>query len=182
MPADDSVIETERLLLRGWRDEDVGPLFAINDDEEVARYLGPIPSLEDCAGVVTRQNGFQQALGHCFWAMERKEDGVLLGFCGLKPGVRDTPIANDIEIGWRLGRPYWGQGYAREGALACLAWAWSNLDVPRIVAITVQGNSRSWGLMERIGMVRRPGMDFLHPKLAEGDPLRPHIAYLAERP
>jgi RimJ/RimL family protein N-acetyltransferase len=180
--ADDTVIETERFRLRGWRDSDAAPLLAINDDKEVARYLGPIPSPEDCAAAVARQHAFQQALGHCFWAMERKEDGAFLGFCGLKPGLPDSPIADDIEIGWRLGRAYWGCGYAREAAQACLAWGWSNLGIPRIAAITVLGNVRSWGLMERLGMVRRPDLDFLHPKLAEGDPLRPHIAYVAERP
>jgi len=176
------MIETVRLVLRGWRDEDAEPFFCINSDPEVARFLGPAPTREQSDASIARQRALQQTRGHCFWAMERKEDGLLLGFCGLKPGVEGTPIAEAVEIGWRLGRIFWGKGYAREAAEASLGWAWANLDVPRVASITVLDNRRSWGLMERLGMARRPDLDFLHPALAEDDPLRPHISYAKERP
>ena len=176
------MIETERLLVRPWRDGDAAPFAAINAEPEVRRYLGTAGSREESDAAIARQRALQAELGHCFWALERKEDCALLGFCGLKPGVPETPIADDLEIGWRLGPAYWGRGYAREAASACLAWAFGRLDVPRVVAITVPDNARSWGLMERLGMIRRTDLDFLHPALPEGHPLRFHIGYAADPP
>jgi RimJ/RimL family protein N-acetyltransferase len=109
--------------------------------------------------------------------MERREDGAFLGFCGIKPGPEGTPIKGEIEIGWRLGHAFWGQGYAREAAQASLDWAWAHLDVPGVAAITTRTNMRSWGLMERLGMTRIPEDDFDHPLVPAESPLRPHITY-----
>ncbi|MDH7971193.1 GNAT family N-acetyltransferase [Sphingomonas sp. AR_OL41] len=174
------MIDTERLILRGWRATDVDPFNAMCRDPEVMRYLGPPESREQTAAALDRQNGFLASLGHCFWAVERRADGVLLGFCGIKPGAAGTPIEQDIEIGWRLGRAHWGQGYAREAAEASLAWGWANTTAPLISAITVQANTASWGLMERIGLTRIVGGDFHHPLAAP--PLNPHILYRIDRP
>jgi len=176
------MIETERLILRPWRDEDSGALLRQASEPEVLRYLGAAPTADDIAARIARQSAHQARLGHCFWAVERREEGDLIGLCGLQPAPAGTPIEGDIEIGWQLSAAHWGQGYAREAAEASLAWAWENLSVPRIVSITVAANRRSWALMERLGMVRRPDLDFLHPKLADGDPLKPHIAYVKDRP
>ena len=176
------MIETERLLMREWRAEDAEPFARINAEPEVRRYLGIEGTREETEAAIARQQALQARLGHCFWALERKSDGVLLGFCGLRDGVPASPIADDVEIGWRLGAEHWGRGYAREAAAACLDWGFERLGAPRIVSITVPANARSWGLMERLGMARRPDLDFLHPALPEGHPLRAHIAYVKERP
>lgn len=93
-----------------------------------------------------------------------------------------APIQGEIEIGWQLDEKAWGQGFAREAALASLTWGWANLACSRIVAITVPANRASWGLMERLGMTRRPDLDFGHPAFAEDHPLHRHIVYVAERP
>jgi RimJ/RimL family protein N-acetyltransferase len=176
------MIETERLILRGWRAADVQPFHAMCNDPEVMRYLGPLISRADAEAAGVRQNGFLASHGYCFWALERKEDGVFLGFCGLKPGPEGTPIHNEVEIGWRLARAHWGKGYAREAAEASLAWGWTNTDALEIAAMTVTANSNSWGLMERLGMIRDHAADFSHPSVAEGDPLRRHILYRIARP
>jgi RimJ/RimL family protein N-acetyltransferase len=176
------MIETERLILRGWRDGDIEPFHTMCNDPEVMRYLGPPMSREVAEESAARQNGFLNSHGYCFWAVERKADGAFLGFCGLKPGPAGTPIADQVEIGWRLARDAWGKGYAREAAAASIAWGWANTDTPEIAAMTVLGNARSWGLMERLGMTRDPAGDFDHPAVAEGDPLRPHILYRIRRP
>lgn len=176
------MIETERLIVRPWRDADREPFAAMGQDAEVMRFLGPLMSRAESDAAVDRMMALQAERGHCFWAVERRADGAFLGFCGLKRGPADTPIADDIEIGWRLGRAHWGQGYAREAAAACLDWSWATLNVMSIAAITVQGNSASWGLMERLGMTRRPDEDFDNPNLAPGDPLWRHITYRIARP
>lgn len=176
------MIETERLILRGWRDDDVAPFHAMGNDPEVMRYLGPPLTIADAEAARDRMNGLQEDHGYCFWAVERKADGAFLGFCGVKPGPDGTPIAGELEIGWRLRRDAWGQGYAREAAEACLIWAWSNTDAPRIAAITVLNNANSWGLMERLGMIRDHAADFDHPAVPDGSPLKRHLTYRIARP
>lgn len=175
-----AVIETGRLILRPWRQADVAPFHAMSQDAEVMRYLGPPLGWDAVQGAHDRMVACQADHGFCFWAVERRADGRFLGFCGLKPGA--PPIEGEVEIGWRLARAAWGQGYAREAATASLAWAWDRLDVPHVTAITVPANRRSWGLMERLGMARAAADDFAHPDLPPGSPLSRHIVYRIARP
>jgi RimJ/RimL family protein N-acetyltransferase len=175
------VIETERLLLRRWQGGDVTPFHAMGQDSEVMRFLGPSMSLADCEATVMRMNAVADETGSCFWAVERREDGAFLGFCGIKPGAAGTPIEGKPEIGWRLARRAWGAGFAREAAAACLADAWGR-NVPQVWAITVPANERSWGLMVRLGMTHVADGDFDHPAVPEGDPLRRHLTYTIARP
>jgi len=174
------VIDTERLILRGWREADLRPYYAMGQDRDVMRYIGPLATPGDVRSTRNRMNGRLARHGHCFWAVERKADRAFLGFCGLLRGT--PPIAGEVEIGWRFARHAWGQGFAREAAEASLAWAWGNLPSLSIAGITVAANARSRGLMERLGMTREPGSDFDHPELASGDPLRRHILYRIGRP
>lgn len=176
------MIETGRLILRGWRDADAEPFHAMCRDPAVMEYLGPPAERAEIDAAMARQAGFLEQHGHCFWALERRDDAAFLGFCGIKPGAAGTPVEGRTEIGWRLAAPYWGQGYAREAAEASLDWGWRNLDIDSIWAITVRGNGRSWGLMERLGMARHPELDFLHPLPGLEDRLRPHITYSIGRP
>jgi RimJ/RimL family protein N-acetyltransferase len=174
------MIETERLTLRRWEDRDRAVFHRHCSDPIVMEQLGPLQTRQETDAQLDRQNGFLDSHGYCFWAVERKVDGALLGFCGLKPGAEDTPIAGEVEIGWRFGHAYWGQGYAREAAQASLDWAWAHLEVPSVAAITTTGNARSWGLMERLGMIRAPEDDFEHPKAIER--LKAHVTYRISRP
>ena len=177
------MIETDRLTLRNWRDEDRAPYLDFCRSPAVMACLGGPLTDAEVDAAIGRVRASQERNGFCFWVVERRADRAFLGYCGLKvadtPG---TPVEDEIEIGWRLGEPYWGQGYAREAALASLRWAWANLSTPRVIAITVPANQRSWGLMERIGMTRRPELDFGHPMFPENHPLHLHISYAVDRP
>jgi RimJ/RimL family protein N-acetyltransferase len=175
-------IQTERLLLREWREDDEGALFALCTDPRVMEFLGPPLSAAQCAGAIARMQATQANHGYCFWAIERQADGAMLGFCGLKPGPLDTPLAGRVEIGWRLRADAWGQGYAREAAQASLDWAWRNIAEDAIWAMTIPANVRSWGLMERLGMVRDADLDFDHPDVPPDHPHRRHITYAIGRP
>ena len=172
------MIETARLVLRPWRDTDRAPFWDMARDAEVMRYL-PAQTREESRAGIDRMMATQAEHGHCFWALERKADGRFIGFCGLMPPR--LPLT-ETEVGWRLERAAWGQGFAREAAEASLAWGWRNLATPTIVAITTVANTRSRGLMERLGMTRYPDEDFDHPALAADDPLRPHVLYRIHRP
>ncbi len=102
-----------------------------------------------------------------------------IGIVGLFPTRFEPPFAHledpCVEIGWRLHRRWWGQGLATEAALACLDFARTDLGLAEVVAFTSAGNDRSLAVMRRIGMVRDPGADFEHPRLAPGDPRRSHV-------
>jgi RimJ/RimL family protein N-acetyltransferase len=169
----DLPIRTERLILRPWRDGDRDAAWTMAQDEEVMRYL---PALDRAGSdaMVDRFMAMQAEHGHTFWVVERRADGAFLGMCGMAPPR--NPLV-EYEIGWRLARHAWGQGYAQEAARATLDWAWANRAMPAIVAITVAYNRASWTLMERIGMKRAVDEDFEHPSLPQGHPLRPHILY-----
>ncbi|MBX9730057.1 MAG: GNAT family N-acetyltransferase, partial [Sphingomonas sp.] len=117
-----------------------------------------------------------------FWVVERRSDGAMLGFCGLKRGDAHNPIAGEIEAGWIIDRPHWRQGYALEAMIAALDWGWAHFDAPRIVAITSAINIKSQRMMERLGMHRLADADYDHPLIPVGDPLRPMVTYAIDRP
>lgn len=177
------MIDTERLLLRGWRADDLEPFAAMGADPAVMRHLGGVGDRQAASDMIARQQAVEAAQGHCFWAIERRDDATFIGFCGLRIGGHEgTPVTDELEIGWRLARDAWGQGYAREAAQACLAWGWAHTERARITAWTVPGNDASWGLMIRLGMSRRPDLDFDHPMFATGHPLCRHVVYAIDRP
>ncbi len=175
------MIETERLLLRAWREADKAPFAALNADPEVRRYFPSTMTRGESDASVGRIADHFARHGYGFWAGERKSDGAFLGFNGLNALGQDHPLHSCVEIGWRLARSAWGQGYASEGALAALAYGFDALGLDEIVAFTASGNARSEAVMRRIGMVREAARDFDHPAIAEGHPLRRHIVYVARR-
>lgn len=170
-------IETERLILRNWRFDDVDALYKICSDPEVMEFIGPPQSKSEVRAAVAQQQAFQAELGHCYWAIEHKVDQTVIGFCGLMPMPAAIPLAPCIDVGWRLAASEQRKGYAREAALASLAWGFANLDCNRIWAITVWNNLRSYTLMERLGMERHADLDFDHPNVPDESPLKRHIAY-----
>jgi len=91
----------------------------------------------------------------------------------------EAPFTPCVEIGWRLGAEFWGQGLATEGARAVLRFGFDELKLPEIVALTVPANRRSRRVMEKIGMTCNPADDFEHPHPPPGHPLRPHVLYRA---
>jgi RimJ/RimL family protein N-acetyltransferase len=174
-------LETERLILRDWRDADLEPFHAICSDPKVMATLGPVMSRDEVAALIARLQTLQANLGHCFWAMERKGDGALIGWCGLIRGAEGTPVAGKVEAGWRMTPAAWGKGYVTEAAIACLDWAFENLNDGAVWAITSAGNRASRAVMERLGMEYRPEWDFEHPKVATDSPLLHHVTYCIER-
>ncbi|QNA83614.1 GNAT family N-acetyltransferase [Sphingomonas sp. So64.6b] len=176
------MITTERLILRPYAARDRAALREQCDDPEVMRFLLAVPDDDALDTMIDRMAGYLLDYGFTFWTVERRSDGAVIGVCRLKPGAPGTPIADEVEIGWRLSRDYWGQGYAREAAQASLDWAWANTDARTVAAITVPDNQASWRLMERLGMHRIADGDFDHPLVEDGSPLKRHILYRIERP
>ncbi len=166
-----------RLILREWRESDVDDLYKLCSDPRVMEFLGPPQSEEDIKDVIERQQRYQAKHGHCFWAIELRHSRQMIGFCGIQPGPSDTPIDGVPEIGWRLAHDHWGFGYARESAQAALNYFWSHIANSPVWAVTVHNNTRSWGLMERLGMQRHHDLDFDHPFVSDDSPLKQHVTY-----
>jgi RimJ/RimL family protein N-acetyltransferase len=174
------MIRTPRLMLRRWRDEDRAPFAALHEDPEVAYWLGGPRFVARAADAIDRYNAGIDARGFGKFALERREDGALLGAVGVTPVYPALPVEG-FEIGWRLARWAWGQGYATEAAQAAMAHGFKR-GLDEIVAFTTPTNLRSQAVMARIGMRRDAGRDFDHPEIEEGDPLRRHLVFAARRP
>ena len=175
------MITTERLILRVPEPRDRAALHAMWADPHVMAELGPVKDAAASDAALAKHDALRgEGLG--FWAVERRDDGAMLGFCGLKRGDAHNPIAGDIEAGWIIDRPYWRQGYALEAMVAAFDWGWAHFDAARIVAITSAINLKSQALMARLGMARLAEGDFDHALIAEGDPLRAMVTYAIARP
>jgi RimJ/RimL family protein N-acetyltransferase len=156
---------TERLVLRRWRVGDAVPFAQINADPEVMRFIGRGHVLgrglsDDLIARFEREwdeRGFGQ------WAVSRRDDarGELLGFCGLSVPSFLPEVLPAVEVGWRLARAAWGNGYATEAARAAVAFGFEEHDLSEIIAVVDPGNDRSLRVAGKLGMTPRP--DRIHP-------------------
>jgi RimJ/RimL family protein N-acetyltransferase len=171
------VAETARLVLREWDDADEVRFYEVMNREEVMRHLGGTQLREEWRAAYQRVRGFQKDFGHTFWIVEDRASHDILGFCGIKrvnaPGAGS--LTGDHEIGWRLRPEAWGKGIAKEAAIASLDLAFGRFAAPHVLAMTVVDNASSWGLMKRLGMIRRPDLDFIDERF--GPELNPSIVY-----
>jgi RimJ/RimL family protein N-acetyltransferase len=170
-------LRTERLLLRRWRPVDLDQFAAINADPQVMEHYPAALSREESAALIERIAGSFEDHGYGLWAVEITGETPFAGYVGLDPVGIEVPFAPAVELGWRLGRNYWGRGIASEAANASIAFAFERLGLRELVAYTAAVNARSRRLMERLAMTRDPAEDFLHPRIAAGDRLAPHVLY-----
>ncbi len=176
-------LETSRLLLRPWEDRDRAAFAAINADAEVRRYYFPsVLSRAQSDELIDRCAEHLDRHGFGFVAVERRDDGCLIGGLGLSRPGPEVPGAADMEIGWILGRANWRRGYAIEAASACLVHAWSAMSANEVIAYTSTINAPSRRLMEKLGMTRSPADDFDDSTVPEGNALRPHVLYRIGNP
>ncbi|MEV7444361.1 GNAT family N-acetyltransferase [Streptomyces sp. NPDC091204] len=172
-------LRTDRLTVRRWRDSDLEPWAAMNADPEVREHLGDLLTRERSDASVARFQADFDRRGYGWLAVEVRATGEFIGFAGLDQ-VDDGMPFTGVEIGWRLARSAWGQGYASEAARAVLAHGFDTLGLPEILAVTTATNHRSQAVMRRIGMTRDPADDFDDPTVPEG-PLRPNVLYRIAR-
>lgn len=168
-------LQTHRVLLRRYCAADLEPLAALNADPVVMECFPAPLTLAQTEALVERLETHFDAHGFGFWALEEKSSGALLGFTGIQHVSFAADFAPAVEIGWRLGRASWGQGYASEAARAALQYAFASLQLDRVVSFTAVQNERSRAVMERLGM--RYLNDFDHPLLPPGDRLQRHVLY-----
>ena len=178
----ESRIETGRLILRPYGEDDRDAFAALNGDPRVGAWLAGTQDRAQSDAMLDRINAHIAAHGFGLWGAETRADRRLVGFIGLTTvEAGDLPVGPCIEMGWRLIPKVWGQGLASEGAAAALAWAFVHIQVDEIVAFTAATNLASRGVMRKIGMTHDPARDFDHPRLAQDHPLRRHVLYAATR-
>jgi RimJ/RimL family protein N-acetyltransferase len=175
--ADVIELTTDRLLLREWREADLPAFHFLNSDPEVMEFMPKLLTRAESDAFAARIRSEMTTRGFGLWAVEVVGVVPFVGFVGLTIPTFEAPFMPCVEIGWRLAREHWGNGYANEAALAAMACAFGPLGFDEIVSFSVPMNIKSRRVMERIGMVRDPRDDFDHPRLPEGDPLRRHVLY-----
>ena len=170
---------TERLVLRRWRETDREPFARLNADAEVMRYFPAPLRRQQSDDLAARADALFDARGFGLWALERLDTGEFIGFSGLAPMPDGIPGSGGVEVGWRLARSAWRQGFATEAATAALHFGFETIGLAEVNSITAVINIRSRNVMERLGMHRAGEFD--HPRLPEGSPLRRHVRYLLDQ-
>jgi RimJ/RimL family protein N-acetyltransferase len=151
-------LETERLILRHVRAEDISYFAEAHADEEVSRHVGGPIGREDAWRRAMTGAGFWSVLGIGLWAIERRADGRTIGHIGFFDFQRDIDpsIAGEPEMGWIFARDAQGQGFAKEAGEAALAWFEATFPGTSIPAIIDIENTPSIRLAERLGFKRQP--------------------------
>ncbi|MEN2750326.1 GNAT family N-acetyltransferase [Psychrobacter sp. FBL11] len=170
------VLTTQRLVLRQWQPSDLAVFAKMNADPEVMRYFPKLltPTLSDA--IANKCQRLIEDNGWGFWAVSLKKSNIFIGMVGLNTAHADMPFAPNVEIGWRLHKDYWGQGYATEAARASLRLAFEELELDEVVAFTAVVNTHSQLIMQRIGMSNTQD-NFDHPMLDPSHPLAEHVLY-----
>lgn len=176
------MIRTERLLLREWRDEDLPAFADINNDPDVMTYLPQRLSVEESDLLAERLRAEFAGNGFGRWAVEIPGVVPFAGFVGLSAPTFDAPFMPCVEVGWRLARSCWNQGYATEAAQAAVTHGFETLGLKEIVSFTVPHNTASRRVMEKLGMVEDVAGQFDHPLLPDGHSLRRHVLYRLPAP
>lgn len=174
-----TILETERIKLRRWKEEDKPAFARMNADPVIMEYLPRSLSEDESNKLVDLFMKHFDKHGYGLYALERKEDGAFMGFTGLQTVPFKADFTPATEIAWRLDYEFWGKGYASEAAQAVLNHGFEVLDLEEIVAFTVFDNKRSIHIMEKIGMSKVKGGEFHYPTLPKDHPLGSFVLYYA---
>jgi [ribosomal protein S5]-alanine N-acetyltransferase len=142
-------IITERLELRAFEPADLHALHAVYGDPEVTRWMPPYPTIEHTRRALEKHVAAGRTGGAALWAVVERSSGELIGDAGL---AALNGVGPEVELGYTLGRRWWGRGYATEAARACLAEAFGPLGLKRVVAVVRPENAASIHVLEKLGM------------------------------
>jgi RimJ/RimL family protein N-acetyltransferase len=168
-------LQTERLILRRWKESDREPFARINADPRVMEHFPACLTRAESDALMDRIEAHFEAHGFGLFAAELRATGELIGFIGLAIPPFEAYFTPCVEIGWRLGAAHWNQGLATEGARTVLRYAFEELRLQELVSLAVAANLPSRRVMEKLGMAYEG--EFEHPRLPEGHPLRRHVIY-----
>lgn len=176
-----TIIETERLILRQWKEEDRIPFANFNGDPENLPYFPRAFTLEESHQFVDKTIHLINTQGWGLFALERKDTGEFIGFTGLANPTWQAAFTPCTEIGWRLDKNHWGKGFAPEAAKSVLNFAFKDLKLKEVLSFTSLHNLPSISVMEKIGMRRDLDGGFEHPNVEDGHKLKTHVLYRARQ-
>jgi len=174
------MLQTERLILRPWIDDDLAAFAKISEDPEVMEFYPKPLTHEEGLSMGVRIQTLISDRGWGFWAVELASQKKFIGFVGLHIPKDSLPCSPCVEIGWRLAKEHWGQGYATEAAKESLRYAFTVLNLTEVVSFTTLTNLPSQAVMQKIGM-SNTGNNFMHPEIDLAHPQCEHVLYKISR-
>jgi RimJ/RimL family protein N-acetyltransferase len=157
-------LETPRLILRRFTEADAADLFALDSDPEVMRWIGPrqVADVEGSRQMIAEHfvPYYAKNPGYGFWATQLRSSGEFLGWFHLRPALdyrfaKEAGYqAGEVDLGYRLRRAAWSQGYATEGSLALVHKAFTEQRPTAVVSCALVGNVASTRVMEKVGLKR----------------------------
>ncbi|PHI20482.1 GNAT family N-acetyltransferase [Lewinellaceae bacterium SD302] len=169
-----------RLIFRNWTPADVSAFQEVNGDPEVMAHFPSVLNETETAALIDRLTKHYSDHGFTYFAVELKESGEFIGFIGMARQTYEASFTPCVDIGWRLKRSAWGHGYATEGAVACLDFAWRVLGLDSVYAVAVAGNLPSIKVMRRVGM--QYDHHFFHLALDDHPDLQKCAVYRIDAP
>ena len=169
------LMRTERLILRQWKDDDRQLFYDLNNDQNVMRYFPRNYTREESDLFIDENTDNISNNGWGCWAVETIDTAEFIGFVGLSQPADYHPCAANIDIGWRLKRSAWGNGYATEAAKGCLNFVSEQLKLKEIYSIASIPNVSSIAIMKKLGMQYHS--NFQHPALLNNDNLKNCAVY-----
>jgi RimJ/RimL family protein N-acetyltransferase len=180
MASDQIVVQTERLTLRGWKEEDREPFAKLNADPRVMEFMTSTLSREESDRFADYIEAQYEEHGFTLYAAELRRSGFI-GFIGIHAPKFEAAFTPCVEIGWRLAADVWGQGLATEGGLAVVRHSFEVLGLEELVSYTAVVNVRAQHLIGKMGMRCDREEDFDHPRVPAGHRLRRHVLYRLKR-
>lgn len=157
------IFKSERLGFRSWHKNDLDTFAKLTADEAVMEYFPKTLTKVETAAFIERLQNHYEENGYCYFVVEILETGEFIGFTGLAYQRYETEFAPGVDIGWRLKKAAWGNGYATEGAKKCLDYGFNELGINRVFATCTINNTKSENVMRKIGMQKMG--EFKHPNL-----------------
>jgi RimJ/RimL family protein N-acetyltransferase len=173
-------LETPRLVLRQWKDQDYSKFADLNADTSVMEFFPKHLSRIESDNIANKFRALIDKHGWGFWAIELKKTGEFIGFTGLYAPKDILPFSPCVEIGWRLLKEFWGFGVAPEAAKEALQFAFSSLELNEVVSFATVNNLKSQSVMRKIGM-ENSNQNFMHPDIDPGSPLYEHVLFKISR-
>ena len=169
------LFKSERLGFRNWKESDVKKLHKINSDEDIMEFFPSIPNLTQTNEFVEKMKIMYTENGYCYFSVDHLESQNFIGFIGIAIQNYESVVTPCTDIGWRLDKQYWNKGYATEGALRCLEYAFNDLKLKKIKSIAPEINLKSIEVMKKIGMKKIT--EFKHPLLKDYTRLEKCVCY-----
>lgn len=170
---------SERLGFRNWMPDDIPVMAAINADPLVMTFFPAVQSFEETKGFIARMQDQFQRNGFCYYAVDRLDNGELIGFTGLSEKDFESDFTPCIDIGWRFAVSAWNKGFATEAAKRCLQYGFQQLNLKYIVSMAPEVNIKSIAVMKKTGMNFIKTFD--HPLLLNNDRLSACVLYAIKK-